>query len=190
MWCVQGTLETWRKPKGLDEGVDAEGYTPPSPDLLSRLPSILRLSSSRTTSPSSAFKLTDSRARKGCCVGVLPSWRLAYLPCPILRNIDCFSIYYAAIYIYLQYFNHEQTITMAAILSMSSPIRQPFGSLDGARLRNLTNTKNRQNGMSHPLIFTTSPGTERSNLSSNLSSQAAKLQLTRVQLFQQLLHLL
>lgn len=35
---------------------------------------------------------------------------------------------------------------MAAV----APTRQPFASLDGARLRNLTNTKNKQNGMEEP----------------------------------------
>ena len=36
---------------------------------------------------------------------------------------------------------------MATLAPIASPHRQPFASLDGARLRNLSNTKNRQNGM-------------------------------------------
>ena len=37
---------------------------------------------------------------------------------------------------------------MATLAPMASPRRQPFASLDGSRLRNLTNMKNKQNGIS------------------------------------------
>ncbi|KAI9722964.1 MAG: hypothetical protein M1812_001413 [Candelaria pacifica] len=36
---------------------------------------------------------------------------------------------------------------MATLAPLSSPMRQPFASLDSPRLRNLTNTKNRQNAL-------------------------------------------
>ena len=38
-------------------------------------------------------------------------------------------------------------------MSVAMPARQVFGSLDGARLQSLQNTKNRQNGVPCPLVL-------------------------------------
>ena len=41
---------------------------------------------------------------------------------------------------------------MSTVTMMAAPSRQPFASLHGGRLRNMTNLKNKQNGMSASFV--------------------------------------